>query len=165
MEAELLRFPHKAIRAKVILQYMLQNGIKKAVCYSCGNASRALKMAGVDVLDISPDGDMVSQRWFQPSEIKKWFPDCLDATSGHLSVELMAQVAQAYREYLFNLPKVNYVPTGSGETIVCLKMAFPEKKFVAVYDIDEATAWSAEAVLNDLVKAVADRVIYGGGNV
>lgn len=160
MEVELLRFPHKKIRAAVIKDYMIEHGYKKAVCFSCGNASRALKEAGVDVLDISATGDLLSRRWFEPSEVAKWFPDCLDATSGHLSVELLNRVARAYKDYLGDLPSVNYVPTGSGETIVCLKMAFSDKKFVAVYNINEATEYSDSAVLNGLVRAVADRVVF-----
>ncbi len=160
MEAELLRFPHKKIRAAVIKEYMIAQGYKKAVCFSCGNASRELKEAGVDVLDISVCGDLVARRWFTPSEVKKWFPDCFDATSGHLSIELMNKIAEAYKDYLKDLPPVNYIPTGSGETIVCLKTAFSDKKFVAVYNINEATEYSDRAVLNGLVKAVAAEVVF-----
>ena len=160
MEAELLRFPHKKIRAAVIKEYMQECGYKKAVCFSCGNASTALKDAGVDLLDMSPYGDMIAQRWFTPSEIMKWFPDSLDATSGHLSIELMSKIGKAFKEYLGELPQVNYIPTGSGETITCLKMAYPDKEFVAVYNIDQATEYSEQATLNGLVQCMASNIIF-----
>lgn len=111
-------------------------------------------------MDISPCGDMIAKRWFTPSEVQKWFPDSFDATSGHLSIELMCKIADAFKEYLGELPQVNYIPTGSGETIVCLKMAYPDKEFVAVYNIDQATEYSAEATLNRLVQCMASNTIF-----
>ena len=162
MKIELLRFEHKKLRAQVIKEYLSKSTrYKGVVCFSCGNASRELKNAGLNVIDISPTGDFIANRWFTPSEIREVFPDYLDATSGHLSMELMNMIAERfYIELNGVLDDVNYVPTGSGETLVCLKLAFPEKKFVAVYNLDEATEYSDDCVLNDLVKLLASEIIY-----
>jgi hypothetical protein len=49
------------------------------------------------------------------------------------------------------------VPTGSGETILCLKLAFPHIQFVAEYDnSNPATEYSADAPLSTIVSAVFD---------
>jgi hypothetical protein len=61
------------------------------------------------------------------------------------------------------LPDVVYVPSGSGETLVCLKLAYPEKKFIAVYNLDAATEYSPRCPLNDFVKVMAeDRIFHSG---
>lgn len=155
----LLKFPHKKIRAEVIKEFLADKDYKGVVCFSCGNASRELKKVGLNVIDISPTGDLVSIKWFQPSQVKKMFTDYFDGTSGHLSMELMLKVAEAYKKYLGELPNTNYVPTGSGETLVCLKLAYPEKDFIAVYNINSATDYSSNAVLNKLVECLAKEII------
>ena len=155
----LLVFPHKAIRAKAIRLYMDEYGYKKAVCFSCGHASDALKSVGVETLAIAPNGDLEAHRWFRQGEIAENFNGFFDATSGHLPVELMNSIATEYRRYLGEIPMLNYIPCGSGETLVCLKMAYPDRKFVAVYNIDESTKYNEYAPLNSLVKAIAEDVI------
>ena len=160
MEADLLRFPHKKIRAEVIKEYMEKADYKKAVCFSCGNAARALEDAGIEVLHIGAAGDLIPMKWYTQAEIKKVFPDYFDATSGHLPMELMLKIAERFQRYLgFEMPAIVYVPTGSGETIVCLKLAYPEKRFVAVYDLDKATEYDEQAPLNKLVELLAEKVI------
>ena len=52
------------------------------------------------------------------------------------------------------------VPTGSGETLVCLAMAFPKVKFIARYNIDAATEYHEEAPLNKLVERLAFRIEF-----
>lgn len=158
----LFRFPNKEIRAKAIKAYMEKYGYKKAVCFSCGNASRELKKCGVDVLDISPSGSLQALEWFTIGDIKRWFPDCLDATSGHLPFDCMQEVAKAYKDYIKHLPGEINLPTGSGETLVCLKMVFPYTKINAVYNIDDATLYNKEAPLNVLVGLLAERVLFNG---
>ena len=161
MKIELLRFEHKRIRAEVIKEYLKDKTYKGVVCFSCGNASRELKNIGLNVIDISPKGDFIANRWFEPGEINEIFKEYFDATSGHLSMELMNKIADRfYIELNGVLDDVNYVPTGSGETLICLKLAFPDKKFVAVYNLDEATEYSDNCVLNNLVKLLADEIIY-----
>lgn len=162
MEAELFRFNNKELRSTVIAEYMKRHGFEKAVCFSCGNASRMLKQAGVKTLDISPTGDMQANRWFTIGEIKAAFPDYFDATSGHLPMDCMDAVAN---EFYFRLhktmPDAIMLPTGSGETLVCLKLAFPKTKITAVYNLDAATQYEPDAPLNDLVKLLADDCIFG----
>ena len=155
----LFRFPNKQIRAQAIKDYMNANGINKAVCFSCGNASKSLKDVGVEVLDISPRGDLQPLRWFTQGEIKTTFPDRLDTTSGHLPMELMILIGQYFKDYLKELPEEINLPTGSGETLVELKLAFPDAKINAIYNLDSATEYSDQAPLNALVKLLANKVI------
>jgi hypothetical protein len=156
---ELLRFPNKALRAQAIKAYMQEYGYERAICFSCGNASKALKDAGVDTLDISAGGDMQALRWFTIGEIKQRFPTYFDATSGHLPVDCMQMVADIFKDHLHTLPNAINVPTGSGETLVCLKMAFPDVKMTAVYNLDNATKYEKGAPLNGIVKILADNMI------
>lgn len=157
----LFRFDNKRIRAQAIRLYMAQHGYRKAVCFSCGNASRELRKAGIDVLDVSPTGDLQALRWFTIGEVHDQFPDHFDATSGHLPMDCMQMVADLYRDEIEKLEGITYLPTGSGETLVCLKMAFPYSYIVAVYDLDAATAYDEHAPLNSLVRAVADDIRWG----
>lgn len=160
LDEKLLRFPHKAIRAKVIRDFIADKGYDGVVCFSCGNASRELKKAGLNVLDISPQGDFIPNRWFHPSEVSQAFTGRYDATSGHLSMEVMLKIAEAYKAHFGERLPSNYIPTGSGETFVCLKLAYPHENLYAVYNIDAATRYEEKAVLNDLVKALAAGIIF-----
>ena len=52
--------------------------------------------------------------------------------------------------------------SGSGETLVCLKMAYPEKDFIAHYNVkgyEKATEYNEVAPLNRLVKVLALKTI------
>ena len=160
MPNELLIFPHKRIRARIIKSYMERHGLTRAVCFSCGHASDELRAAGIDTLAVAPNGDLEARRWFSQGDIRRAFSGYFDATSGHLPAELMQEIGAAYREYLGALDGLVYVPCGSGETLVCLKMAYPRNNFVAVYNIDEATEYNAGAALNALVEALAERVVF-----
>lgn len=161
MEVELLRFPHKRLRSVAIKQYMEKAGYRKAVCFSCGNAAQELARAGVDVLHIGPNGVLEPRRWFTQAEIANCFREYFDATSGHLPAELLKVLAKIYRGYLGEIGDGRiYVPTGSGETLVCLKLAYPDKKFVAVYNLDASTEYNEAAPLNDLVRVLADEVVF-----
>lgn len=156
---ELLRFEHKKIRAKVIEKYLKDLNINDVICFSCGNASRELKNTSLNVLDISPTGDLIANRWFTKKEIKKYFPNYFDATSGHLENDLMILIGQEYKKHLGTLDKLTYVPSGSGETLVCLKLAYPDNDFIAVYNIDKATEYSKDCELNKLVEVMAKKII------
>lgn len=160
MEVELFRFQNKEIRARAIKRYMEKAGYEMAVCFSCGNASKALREIGVDVVDVSPSGDMEALRWFKPHEIATIFPTAFDATSGHLPFECMLDVSKEFKSELKELPGgVIYLPTGSGETLVCLKLAFPQARIVAVYNLDAATQYDKDAQLNGLVELLAEDII------
>ena len=151
----------KYIRAHVIRDYIYPE--TKVVCFSCGNASKALKDVGLDVLDIGEHGDLKPNHWFSQKEIAEKFPGRFDATCGHLNIELMNELSGTYKAVLKHYMHQNrhsdyWVPTGSGETLICLKMAFPEKKWHANYNLDEATEYHPEAPLNKLVKLMAKTI-------
>lgn len=160
-----LNFPHKMLRAEVIKEYV---GDKKVVCFSCGNASSELQFAGVNTLCIGGyNGKFQPTHWFTQKEISEVFPDYFDATPGHLSVELMKLIAKKYREYLdkYNLLNENEydIMCGSGETLICLKLAYPGKKFNAVYNVsgyEKETEYNENAPLNELVCFLANKINY-----
>jgi len=104
-------------------------------------------------LAIGAQEALVPGKWWSVPEIRQRFPDRFDATSGHLPLPLMLALASAMRERLGELPCAEYaVPTGSGETIVALRWAYPGTRFVAVYDLDRATQYHDEAPLLPLVR-------------
>lgn len=147
----------KRIRAAVIREYMERNGIATAVCFSCGNASRALRDAGVRVLDISPSGDLEARRWFTQEEIRRYWPASFDATSGHLPADLMLEIAARLRQRYedeFTPGHAYNIETGSGETVLCLAVAFPECVFIPVYnDLCPATQREPGAPLGPFIRA------------
>lgn len=165
MEAKtLLRFPHKEIRARAISDYMKEAGYTRAVCFSCGHAAQELEKVGVDVLHIGKRGKLTPNQWFTQAEITRDFNGYFDATSGHLPMDLMLNISVLFKRFLQNkLNDVVYVPTGSGETLVCLKLAYPEKKFIAVYNLDEATEYCKYAPLNEMVKLLAEDITFANG--
>lgn len=164
MEVNLLQLENKKIRSAVIKEYLKDKNYDGVVCFSCGNATRELKNVGLNVIDISPHGDFIPNRWFTPSEVKKYFPTYFDATSGHLTIEVMQLIGAAFKQALGDLPQTNYIASGSGETITCLKLAYPDKDFIAVYNLNEATQFEAEATLNTLVSIIAKDIIYADDN-
>lgn len=125
----------KHIRADVIDRYMRANGFRLCVCFSCGNASRILKEHGVPCVAVAPDGDLLAGRWWTMAEIRRTFPTAFDATSGQLPADVMLQVAHEFREEFAPVfadgDKAYVIPTGSGETVLCLKLAFPDRTFIA----------------------------------
>ena len=136
----MLRFPNKRLRAKVIAEYVQASGYDGCICFSCGNASGELKNAGLSVVDVSPIGDLIANRWWQPEEIRKVWPNLFDATSGHLPAYLMIRIGVVFREHLGNLDEGPYdVPTGSGETILCLRWAYPDVAFRPVFNCGVGT--------------------------
>lgn len=158
---ELLTFPHKKIRAQIIKKYLEDTDYIGVVCFSCGNAARELKNAGLNVLEISVNGDLSPLKWFSQKETNSIFTNRFNATAGELPFEVMNLLARAYRKHLGDLGDKNiYVPTGSGETIVALKMAYPEKGFIAVYNLNDATAWNANAPYNAMVRAITEEIIF-----
>jgi hypothetical protein len=152
-----LRFPAKRIRSEVIADYLRATGRNEVVCFSCGNAAQALRDAGLFVVEVGPRGALSAARWFSLEDIAKQFPSFFDATSGHLSAALMARIGRAFRRWLGMLdPNETYVvPTGSGETYCCLRMAYPAFHFVPRWDdADLATRRDEEAPLLPLVAAL-----------
>jgi hypothetical protein len=151
----MLIFDNKEIRAKVIRRHVISAGYKGVVCLSCGNASAALKKEELNVIDISPRGILLPNKWFTPAEIHELFPDHFDATSGHLPLWLMEKIGAAYRANLGDLDDFQEVPSGSGETIICLSLAYPKHTFIAVYNNNKPeTEYSPDAPLNAVVRAL-----------
>lgn len=135
------------------------------VIFSCGNAAdelrRRLRTSFYVVhkfveIGPGPNADLNSVLWWSPAQIHASWPNLFDATSGHLPFALMVEIAQLLRVYVSGAvqeDKTYYVPTGSGETIFCLKMAFPKKEFVAVYDnSNPATVRNSESPLTAVVE-------------
>ena len=155
---------NKKIRSEVIFKYCKEAHIKGVVCFSCGNASAALHKIGLDTVDISPSGSLIPNKWWTPEEIKKTWPDRFDATSGHLPLFLMLRIAEEYKMYLNSLEKTMTIkksvdiPTGSGESFVCISLAFPHIKFNAVYNMGMGTNYEKDSPLNDLIQNMANEI-------
>lgn len=150
----------KAIRAGVIRDYCRRAGIAGAVCFSCGNAAQALEAHAVPdfhVVSVYPGGPLAPGRWWTAADIARAWPGHLDATSGHLPAPLMRDLADAYRARYGDLKPATYrLPTGSGETLVALAMAYPHVAWRPMYnDQDPGTTRDAFAPLNALVDALA----------
>ncbi len=163
---KILRVPAKRLRAQVIAEWLMRAGLPpRVVCFTCGNASRALADIGLDVLQIGgPDAQLQPGKWWSQAEVKRWWPSMLDATSGHLGPELINLLAERFREQVgpVDASQVYTVPTGSGETLVALALAFPSTSFVAQYDDrDPCTTYNASAPLTGLVARLAVRVDRG----
>lgn len=94
------------------------------------------------------------------NEIRKTFPDSFDATSGHLPTDLMNQLAEEYALIFSDTIKEGQtytIPTGSGETVICLRMAFPKSRFIAQWNNqDPSCEYSDHAPLARLVKATGE---------
>lgn len=154
---ETLIFPAKRLRAKVIAEYLSGLHQARCVCLTCGNAAEALREEGLEVCEVGPKAALQATRWIRPEEVAAWWPGLFDATSGHLPVWLMLRIANRFREHLGDLSESKYaIPTGSGETLVCLAMAYPDVRFVALYGDDPATKYEVAAPLNVLVARLAE---------
>jgi hypothetical protein len=140
--------PFKDIRAQVILAYVLRSSYRDGiVCCSCGNAVAALRSIFDDVKWIGRDG-----YWYTPAEIHGIYPRCFDATPGHLPAPLMVELAKEYRRLLGVYAGEWIVPTGSGETILCLQIAYPQVRWIAEYDDSKSgTRFEPKAPLNQWV--------------
>lgn len=170
MATRLQNLNQKLIRSQVILDHMLHAGYLQAVCFSCGHAAQALRDVGVDVLEIGPNGDLEPRRWFTPEEISLLWPQHFDATPGHLPIYLMERIAavmRADRRYQGVLGTGRYeVPSGSGETLLCLAMAYPQARLYPIFDVGLGTAYEPEAPLMPaLIRYIeaydGGRLLYG----
>lgn len=142
----------KQVRAQVIKKHLKNIGENKCVCFSCGNASQALKNEGLEVIEM-----IEPLKWWGFTEIQKYFK-CFDATSGHLPIPLLIEISNILKkkkevkniiDFLQN--KDLQLPTGSGETLFCLKLAFPTINIFPVYDLNPATKYNKEAPMNIIV--------------
>jgi hypothetical protein len=128
---------------------------RRVVCFTCGNAAAALRDAGLDVLEIGPAGDLVPGRWWEVDEIAREFPDRFDATAGHLPLPMVAKLAEALGEYChawgIEPQDGDRIPTGSGETLLAMTLAYPGVRFVAEVNGGPETEFTAAAPLYGLV--------------
>ena len=133
----MLTLPAKAIRAQLIRDH-LGGGVAGAnaprvVVFTCGNAAAQLRAVGLDVLAVGPGQELQAGRWWTPAEIRAAWPDRFDATSGHLPMHLVAQLAMALADHVGTLERCRWlVPTGSGETITALRWVYPDADLVAL---------------------------------
>lgn len=148
-----LHFPHKQIRARVIADFVRAAGYRGVVVFTCGNAANTLRDEGLDVTEVGPKGDLKTDKWWTLAEIHRAWPDLFDATSGHLTVPLMGDIAKAYCAHLGDLPAGRYsVPSGSGETVTCLRIAYPLLTFDPTYNnAQPETTRHPDAPLNAVV--------------
>lgn len=125
----------------------------RVVCFSCGNSIKYLRQIGIDVVGVGPGEMLRPAKWHTYTEVARSF-GMFDATSGHLPAVMMWQIAQELRQTLDTRMQGIIeldMPTGSGETLVCFKMAFPAIAVHAVRGISPGTEYSPEAPLNQLV--------------
>jgi hypothetical protein len=166
MKRTVLRFPAKQIRSRVIATYVREAGYRGVVVFSCGNSATALREQGLEVFEVGPRGDLQTEKWWPQAKIHRAWPDFFDATSGHLSVSLMGDIARAFRAHLGELPASRYtVPSGSGETICCLRVAYPLLDFEASYDDRKPeTRRDPEAPLNSFVDSESRLFLVGASS-
>src|SRR3990172_3722393 len=109
----------KDVRSHHIRRYMQEAGYRRAVCFSCGNAGGAPPGGG--------GGGLGGGGWWTVGEIRRAWPEHFDATSGHLPVSLMSAIGAEFRSVLCDLGDEELVVScGSGETLVCLALAYAE---------------------------------------
>lgn len=140
----------KRLRARIIADYMNAAGIERCLCFSCGNASRALKQVLPPSAVLEP---AVNGKWWTVEEIAQTWPEHFDATSGHLSVPLMAKLAQCLKRECGVLHGDHQVPTGSGETLLALSIAYPDVRFIPVQDGSKSTEWHEQSPLYSFIQS------------
>jgi len=148
----------KKIRAFIIKSHLDKLGLDTCVCFTSGNATRFLRRAGLKVVSIGNKEDLSSNKWFSYTDIQKSFNGLFDATSGHLPLPFLNEISSRLKkEYagFFNKDKIYPIKIGSGETILCLKLAFPEISFEPIRIKGYApTKFDKEAPLNDLIQVI-----------
>lgn len=143
----------KKIRSQVIKRYMREAGFKKAVCFSCGNSTKYLREEGVDVLGIGAKDELSPNKWFSQAEIAHAFPGYFNATSGDLPLHLMYKIADRLRSiYGKKYEKGGRIKIGSGETALCMRLAYPKAKFTFYRDGTPETEYEEGANLNRLLE-------------
>lgn len=122
---------NKKIRAEVIKEFL---GEGRAFCFSSGNASYALRKAGVNLIAISPYDALVATRFVRPEEAEYYF-QAFNATSGYLPTFLLERIAKKLQKRcVAALPSRGrlFIPFGSGELIFVFSFFFPLNRIVAV---------------------------------
>lgn len=156
----------KKLRAEVIKEYLDALGENRCVCFTCGNATKALRAAGVQVVSVGEQEELRPGRWYSYNEIAASFR-CFDATSGHLPMPMLREIAERMRMCLGGLEEREYgIPTGSGETLVVLSMAYPEVRFIPLrYKGRPETRYNEGAPMNALVEALTHAKVRKSGEI
>lgn len=148
----------KRIRAQVIKEHLQKLGQNKCVCFTCGNAAKALKNEGLEVIEVGSNGILKPNKWFDYTDIQQTF-GVFDATSGHLPMPIMVKIAKRMRQILDNWHMITenkyFIPTGSGESLVIMAMAYPRIQFYPIRFNAPETKYDDEAPLNTLVTALS----------
>ena len=148
----ILTSPTKALRARIIREHLHAAGRPPdVVCFTCGNAADALRAEGLHVIEVGPRGPLTPTEWWTPEQIARAFPYRFDATSGHLPLPLMARLAEALLRHHGHLEGRYLVPTGSGETLVALRLAYPLATFVPLHS-DHPAISLADASMSPLLR-------------
>jgi len=155
-----LKVEQKKTRAVVIRAHVKKTRAPGVVCFTCGNAAAALReWNDMHVVEVGPRGPLATPAWWTATDVAMAFPGLFDATPGHLPLPMMAEVGKRLPLGDCDSLVEWEVPTGSGETLVCVKLARPEMKLVAVYDnAKPETTYDERNPLNSLVLALAERV-------
>lgn len=148
----------KRLRAQVIAAHLKELGQTKCVCFSCGNTAKELMKAGLEVVYVGPGGGLTPNYWYTYTDVQRTFNGLFDATSGHLPLPLMVEVAERMRYEMLDNKGLQALPrqilTGSGETFVCMSLAYPNIPFEPVRDDTPATEYNEYAPLNGLVQLI-----------
>jgi hypothetical protein len=148
----------KLARTYAVRDYVVAAGGVGVVCFSSGNASRLLREAGLDVVDVSPLGDLQPRGWISAGLIRRWFPNRFDATCGHLPLAVMASAALILRRLTARPARwETAIPSGSGETLAILRMAFPDRRFYPTTDGTPATERDPNNPLSTILADYHDR--------
>lgn len=142
---------HKKIRAEIIKGYL---GDRRAFAFSCGNATRWLERAGVNLVPI--DGRHLKANHYITPEAADHYFNAFNATSGYLPTFLIKRIADRIAEELNrHMPAAHgkiYAPFGSGELVIALGYIHPLHQIVAVTSNDyAATSQDATSPLTALV--------------
>lgn len=141
----------KSVRAKVIRDHLDLLRTKRCVCFSSGNSAMELLKVGLDVIYVGEKSwTLAPKNWFSYSAIAQIF-GVFDATSGHLPWPLMHEIAMRMRAEQPVYKGPIDIPTGSGETIVCLFLAYPDHIFRAERGASPEVRYNENAPLNGLV--------------
>jgi len=145
----------KKIRSTVIAEYLLSINTNKCVCFSCGNSALFLKEAGLNVVYVGEKASLIPSKWFTFNEISNYFNGLFDATSGHLPFPLMIRISELMKKEMPIYKGKTDILTGSGETIICLKLAYPNVNFKPIREENNpATEFNVNAPLNKLIDII-----------
>lgn len=145
----------KQLRAAWIAAYCKRAGYAGVTCLTCGTTGIALieacRKEGLECRVFSNP-----QRWWGNAEFIEYNgTQFFDATSGHIPLFIICALGEVYREYLGEISDDEIVvPTGSGETALSLRVAYPNKTIIAQYGESAEIKRDLHAPLNSAIDAL-----------